>query len=74
MCSCRFDAEMQQLQEALRQEKTAKEKALRERDMATAEKTSSEQNLAVRCFIFTSLPRYPNLGSETMKYYDVQKM
>jgi hypothetical protein len=42
---------MQQLQEALRQEKTAKEKALRERDMATAEKTSSEQNLAVRCFI-----------------------
>jgi hypothetical protein len=38
---------MQQLQEALRQEKVAKEKALRERDLSTAEKISFEQNLSV---------------------------
>jgi hypothetical protein len=60
VCSCRFDAEMQQLQEALRQEKTGKEKALRERDMATAEKTSAEQNLAVCCFTYTSFFLTPN--------------
>jgi hypothetical protein len=57
VCSCRFDAEMQQLQEALRQEKTGKEKALRERDMATAEKTSAEQNLAVCCFTCIAFPQ-----------------
>lgn len=56
MCSCRFDAEMQQLQEALRQEKTGREKALRERDMTTAEKTTAEQNLAVCCITFKAFP------------------
>ncbi|XP_059479309.1 unconventional myosin-XVIIIa isoform X3 [Neocloeon triangulifer] len=42
----KFDSEMHQLQEAVRQEKSSKEKALRERDLMAAEKTSAEQNLA----------------------------
>lgn len=45
----RFDTEIQLLTDELRQEKTNKERAMREKEMALADKYTMEQNLSVSC-------------------------
>lgn len=45
----RFDTEIQLLTDELRQEKSNKERATREKEMALADKYTMEQNLSVSC-------------------------